>query len=35
MYVLFYVFCFIALFGVLIGCKFVLYYCHRVSTQLQ
>ena len=35
MYVLFYVFCFIVLFCVLFVCKCVLYYCHRVSTQLQ
>jgi len=35
MYVLFCVFCFIALFWVLFVCKCVLYYCHRVSTQLQ
>jgi hypothetical protein len=34
MYVLFCVFCFIALFCVLFVCKCVLYYCHRVSTQL-
>jgi len=32
MYVLF---CFIVLFCVLFVCKCVLYYCHRVSTQLQ
>jgi hypothetical protein len=35
MYVLFCVFCFIVLFYVLFVCKCVLYYCHRVSTQLQ
>jgi len=35
MYVLLWVFCFIVLFCVLFVCKFVLYYCHRVSTQLQ
>jgi hypothetical protein len=35
MYVPFWVFCFIALFCVLFVCKCVLYYCHRVSTQLQ
>jgi hypothetical protein len=35
MYVLFWVFCFIVLFFVLFVCKCVLYYCHRVSTQLQ
>ena len=29
------VFCFIVLFCVLSVCKCVLYYCHRVSTQLQ
>ena len=34
-YVLFWVFCFIVLFCVLSVCKCVLYYCHRVSTQLQ
>jgi len=34
MYVLFWVFCFIVLFCVLFVCKCVLYYCHRVSTQL-
>jgi len=34
-YVLFCVFCFIMLFSVLFMCKCVLYYCHRVSTQLQ
>jgi hypothetical protein len=35
MYVLFYVFCFTVLFCVLFECKCVLYYCHRVTTQLQ
>ena len=35
MYVSFSVFCFIVLFYVLFVCKCVLYYCHRVSTQLQ
>jgi len=35
MYVQFWVFCFIVLFCVLFVCKCVLYYCHRVSTQLQ
>jgi hypothetical protein len=35
MYVLFCVFCFIVLFCVFFMCKSVLYYCHRVSTQLQ
>jgi hypothetical protein len=35
MYVPFCVFCFILLFCVLFVCKCVLYYCHRVSTQLQ
>jgi hypothetical protein len=35
MYVLFCVFCFIMLFCVLFVCKCVLYYCHRLSTQLQ
>jgi hypothetical protein len=34
-YVLFCVLCFIVLFCVLFVCKGVLYYCHRVSTQLQ
>ena len=33
-YALFYVFCPNALFCVLFVCKCVLYYCHRVSTQL-
>ena len=35
MYVPFCVFCFIVLFCVLFACKCVLYYCHRVTTQLQ
>ena len=35
MYVPFWVFCFMALFCALFECKRVLYYCHRVSTQLQ
>ena len=35
MYVPFWVFCFIVLFCVLFVCKCVLYYCHRVLTQLQ
>ena len=35
MYVPFCVFCFIVFFYVLFVCKCVLYYCHRVSTQLQ
>ena len=35
MYVPFWVFYFIVLFCVLFVCKCVLYYCHRVSTQLQ
>ena len=34
MYVTFWVFCFNVLFYVLFACKCVLYYCHRVSTQL-
>jgi hypothetical protein len=34
-YVIFCVFCIIVLFCVLFVCKCVLYYCHRVSTQLQ
>jgi len=34
-YVPFWVFRFIVLFCVLFVCKCVLYYCHRVSTQLQ
>jgi hypothetical protein len=34
-YVPFWVFYLIALFCVLFVCKCVLYYCHRVSTQLQ
>jgi hypothetical protein len=32
---MFCVFCFITLFCVLFVCKCVLYYCHRVSAQLQ
>jgi len=35
MYVLLCIFCFIVLFYVFFVCKCVLYYCHRVSTQLQ
>jgi len=35
MYVLFCVICPIVFFCVLFVCKCVLYYCHRVSTQLQ
>ena len=35
MYVPFWVLCFIVLFCVLFVCKCVLYYCHRVPTQLQ
>jgi hypothetical protein len=35
MYVLFCVLCFIVLFCMLFVCKCVLYYCHRVSIQLQ
>jgi len=40
MYIYFYcyvcvVFCFIVLFCVLFVCKCILYYCHRVQTQLQ
>ena len=35
MYIPFWVFCLIVLFCVLFVCKCVLYYCHRVSTQLQ
>jgi len=35
MYVPFWVFCFIVLFCVLFLCECVLYYCHRVSIQLQ
>jgi hypothetical protein len=34
-YIPFCIFCFIVLFCVLFLCKCVLYYCHRVSTQLQ
>jgi len=34
-YVPFLVFCFIVLFYVLFVCQCALYYCHRVSTQLQ
>jgi len=34
-YVLLCIFCFSLLFYVLFVCKCVLYYCHRVSTQLQ
>jgi hypothetical protein len=35
MYVPFWVLCFIEMFCVLFVCKYVLYYCHRESTQLQ
>jgi hypothetical protein len=35
MYVAFWVFCFVLLVCVLFLCKCVLYYCHRVTTQLQ
>jgi len=35
MYIPFCVFCFIVLFSVLLVCKCVLYYYHRMSTQLQ
>jgi len=35
MHVLFWVFCFIVLLCALFECKRALYYCHRVSTQLQ
>jgi hypothetical protein len=35
MYVPFCVFCLIVLFCVLFVCRCALYYCHRVSTQLQ
>jgi hypothetical protein len=35
MYVPFWIFCFIVLFCLLFACKCVLYYCHRVATQLQ
>jgi hypothetical protein len=31
----FWIFCLIVLFCVLFVCKCVLYYCHRISTQLQ
>jgi hypothetical protein len=34
-YVIFCVFCFVVLFCVLFVCKCVLYYCHRLSNQLQ
>ena len=34
MYIPFWVFCFILLFFVLFVCKCVLFYCHRVTTQL-
>ena len=34
-YVLFRIFCFFMLRSVLFVCNCVLYYCHRVSTQLQ
>jgi hypothetical protein len=34
-YVLFHVFCFTVFFCALFACKCVLYYCHRLSTQLQ
>jgi hypothetical protein len=34
-YVPFWVFCLIVFLCVLFVCKCVLYYCHRVSTQLQ
>jgi len=34
-YVLFCVFCLIVLLCILFVCKYVLYYCHRVSTQLR
>jgi hypothetical protein len=35
MYVIFCVFCFVVLYCVLSVCECVMYYCHRVSTQLQ
>ena len=35
MYVVFCVFCFIVFFCVLFECQCILYYCHRVSKQLQ
>jgi hypothetical protein len=35
MYVIFCAFCIIVFVCVLLVCKCVLYYCHRVSTQLQ
>jgi hypothetical protein len=35
MYLIFCVFCFIVLFCVLFVCKCIMYYCQRVSTQLQ
>jgi len=35
MYVPFWVLCFMLSFCVLFVCKCVLYYCHRVATQLQ
>ena len=35
MYVPFWVFCLIVVFGVFFVCKYLLYYCHRLSTQLQ
>ena len=35
MHVMFCIFCFIVLCYVLFVCKCVLYYCHRLSTQLQ
>jgi len=34
-YVLFCVFCFIVFFCVFFVCTYVLYYCHRLSTQFQ
>jgi hypothetical protein len=33
--VMYVIFCFIVLFGVLFMCKCVMYLCHRVSTKLQ